>query len=97
MAEKVDYKKKYKDLYLPKQTPVQIQVPVIRFLMADGTGDLNGKCYYNILQALYALTFTVKMSKMGTEQPQGYFQYVVPPLEGLWVCGYPMRPKDEWN
>jgi hypothetical protein len=87
MLEKLDYKKEYKDLYLPKGKPVFIHVPPINFIMVDGQGDPDGEEYHNAVGLLYALSFTIKMSKMGGNQPDGYFDYVVPPLEGLWDCG----------
>lgn len=86
LNEKLDYKKEYKDLYLPKQKPMLIDVPRMNFIMVDGKGEPAGKEYQNAMQVLYALTFTIKMSKMSGQQPKGYFEYVVPPLEGLWWC-----------
>lgn len=100
MADKLDYKKEYSDLYLPKGEPVFIQVPAISFIMVDGHGDPNGEEYQNAVGILYALSFTIKMSKMGASQPEGYFDYVVPPLEGLWGCGddqqFDLHRRDAW-
>jgi hypothetical protein len=86
MAETMDYKKAYKDLYLPKTEPVIIKVPEICFSAIEGKGDPNesGGEYKNALEILYSIQYTIKMSKMGTFAPDGYFDYVVPPLEGLW-------------
>lgn len=81
---KFDFKKEYKDLYQPKEEPALIEVPAMNFIMADGSGEPAGESYQTALQALYALTFTIKMSKMSGNQPEGYFDYVLPPLEGLW-------------
>ena len=85
--DKIDYKKEFKDLYQPKTEPSLIDVPQIPFLMVDGAGDPNeeGGEYGRALELLYAVAYTIKMSKMGAYMPQGYFEYVVPPLEGLWV------------
>lgn len=100
MADKLDYKKAYKDLYLPGRSPALVDVPEMRFLMADGQGAPGGVQYQAALQALYALTFTIKMSKMSGSQPEGYFEYVVPPLEGLWsIPGGafdPDAPREDW-
>lgn len=84
--EKLDYKKEYKDLYLPKTKPMLVDVPNIKFIMVQGKGNPNNKNgeYQEALQLLYALSFTIKMSKMGQNKIEGYFEYVVPPLEGLW-------------
>ena len=85
MSDKAfDFKKEYKDLYMPKGTPVLIDIPVINFIMADGTGDPDGTCFQEAVELLYGLSYTIKMSKMKNTQPEGYFEYVVPPLEGLW-------------
>lgn len=64
MAEKLDYKKAYKDLYLPKQKPMLIDVPAMQFIMMDSQGEPGGEAYQNAMQALYSLSFTIKMSKM---------------------------------
>lgn len=84
MADKLDFKKEYKDLYQPPKKPVLVEVPPIRFLAVDGRGEPTGAEYQAALSALYAVTFTVKMSKQGPWQPEGYFDYVLPPLEGFW-------------
>lgn len=85
--EKIDYKKEYKDLYLPKTNPMLIDVPSMKFIMVEGTGNPNDKDgeYQEAMQILYGLSFTIKMSKMGQNKIEGYFEYVVPPLEGLCV------------
>ena len=94
--QKIDYKKEYKDLYMPKQAPALIDVPKMLFAMVDGRGDPN-TCteYKQALEILYGISYSIKMSKMKAP-PEGYFEYVVPPLEGLWwtenglpyPCGY---------
>jgi len=85
MASAFDYKKEYKDLYLPGEKPSIVDVPEITFIMVDGKGNPN-TCeeYKNALEVLYGLSYSVKMSKMSGTQPEGYFEYVIPPLEGLW-------------
>ena len=97
---KLDYKKEYKDFYLPKQKPMLIDVPHMQFIMIDGQGVPQGSAYQDALQALYALTFIIKMSKMGNKQIPGYVEYVVPPLEGLWWSADGaldfMQPKSSW-
>lgn len=88
MAEKFDFKKAYSDLYLPKTNPVFVNVPAMQFIMVDGVGDPNtAASYREAMELLYGLSFTIKMgSKTGKALP-GYFDYVVPPLEGLWWDG----------
>ncbi len=100
MTEKLDYKKEYRDLYLPGGKPVSIAVPKIRFIMVDGRGDPNGEEYGSAVGLLYALSYTIKMSKMGGNTPEGYFDYVVPPLEGLWDCGcdgFDGKHRESWS
>jgi hypothetical protein len=80
-----DFKKEYKDLYQPKNKPSIIDVPAMRFIMVDGKGDPNTAAFYTAaVEVLYGLSYTIKMSKKSGNQPEGYFDYVVPPLEGLW-------------
>ena len=84
-----DYKKEYKDLYQPKTMPAIVMVPAMRFVAVDGVGDPNeeGGDYAKAMQLLYGISFTVKMSKKSknpAEHIDGYFDYTVPPLEGLW-------------
>ena len=99
MEEKLDFKKLYRDLYLPKAKPMVITVPPILFMMTDGTGAPEGENYQQAISALYALSFTIKMSKMGGRQPAGYVEYVIPPLEGLWNgAGQGLNPdRDSWK
>ncbi len=99
MSKKVDFKKDYKDLYLPKTRPMLIDVPPMNFIMMDGAGDPNHEEYQQAVGALYALTFTIKMSKMSGNQPPGDYEYVVPPLEGLWwISGgaFSLNERNNW-
>lgn len=84
MADKRDYKKEYRDLYQPGKRPSLVDVPPIPMFLADGAGDPNGAAYQAAKGALYSVTFTLKMSRLGPWQPEGYFDYVLPPLEGFW-------------
>lgn len=102
--EKLDYKKEYKDLYCPKTEPMLIDVPNMKFIAVQGKGNPNNENgeYQEALSILYALSFTIKMSKMGNNKIDGYFEYVVPPLEGLWWnedsknVDYNHKEKFEW-
>ena len=83
--EKFDFKKEYKDFYMPKTEPSIVTVPEIKFIAVRGKGDPNTSPEYKqAMEILYGLSFTIKMSKMSGSQPNGYFEYVVPPLEGFW-------------
>jgi len=86
MADVIDYKKEYKDLYLPKIEPSLIKIPEMAFVAIDGKGDPNDNNgeYQTALGIIYGIQYTIKMSKKGTNVPNGYYDYVVPPLEGLW-------------
>ena len=91
MAEALDFKKAYKDLYLPKTEPAEIMVPAMSFIMVDGQGNPNteGGAYQQAVELLYALAYTIKMSPKSKNEPAGYYDYVVPPLEGLWWLADP--------
>ena len=91
-----DFKKEYKDLYMPKCTPVQTDVPEMGYFCVRGKGDPNTcEDYKAALEILYGLSFTVKMSKMSGDTPAGYFEYVVPPLEGFWWMEEDGDPADK--
>lgn len=99
---KLDYKKEFKDLYLPKSEPTLIDVPKMNFIMVDGKGNPNHEEgeYKSALELLYALSYAIKMSKKGTYNIDGYFEYVVPPLEGLWWLendGMDFTKKDKYQ
>ena len=81
-----DYKKEYKEFYLPKNKPGLVTVPPMNFIAVRGKGNPNeeGGVYKQSIGLLYGIAFTIKMSKMGDHRIEGYFDYVVPPLEGLW-------------
>ena len=81
-----DFKKEYKEFYLPAATPQLVDVPNMNFIAVRGSGDPNeeGGAYQQALGVLYALAYTIKMSYKGEHKIQGFFEYVVPPLEGFW-------------
>ena len=81
---KLDYKKEYKNLYIPKKEPVIVIVPSISFIMIDGEGDPNGEEFALATAALYSLSYAVKMSYKSDNVPKGYYEYTVFPLEGVW-------------
>lgn len=81
-----DYKKEYKEFYMPKNKPGIVEIPSMNFIAVRGEGDPNaeGGAYKQAIGLLYAIAFTIKMSKKGSHKIDGYFDYVVPPLEGFW-------------
>ena len=81
-----DYKKEYKEFYMPKNVPAIITVPKMNYIAVRGSGDPNTEDgeYKTAIGLLYAIAFTIKMSKRGNHKIEGYFDYVVPPLEGFW-------------
>ena len=98
-----DYKKEYKEFYMPKAKPAIVTVPKMNYIAVRGTGDPNeeGGEYKASIGMLYAIAYTIKMSKMGDHQIEGYFDYVVPPLEGFWwqdgVEGFDLRRKQDFR
>lgn len=81
-----DYKKEYKEFYLPPAKPTIVKVPAMRYVAVRGAGDPNeeGGAYQAALNLLYGIAFTIKMSPKSRHAMDGYFEYVVPPLEGFW-------------
>lgn len=81
-----DYKKEYKEFYMPPKKPMIVTVPPMNYIAVRGEGDPNieGGEYKESIGLLYAIAFTIKMSKKGSYKIDGYFDYVVPPLEGFW-------------
>lgn len=81
-----DFKKEYKEFYLPKNKPQIVTVPPVNYIAVRGMGDPNeeGGAYKSAIAVLYAVAYTIKMSKMGDHRIDGYYDFVVPPLEGFW-------------
>lgn len=100
-----DYKKEYREFYLPPRKPGIVTVPEMNFIAVEGKGDPNeaeGE-YKAAIGLLYGIAFTIKMSYKGRHKIDGYFPYVVPPLEGLWkqsggeVIDYADKENFEWT
>ena len=81
-----DYKKEYKEFYMPKNKPSIVTVPKMNYIAVRGSGNPNDEDgeYKQAIGLLYGIAFTIKMSKKGDHRIEGYFDYVVPPLEGFW-------------
>jgi len=98
-----DYKKEYKEFYMPGNIPEIVTVPVNNYIAVRGKGDPNqeGGAYQNALGILYGVAYTLKMSYKGSHKIEGFFEYVVPPLEGFWwqddVAGVDYANKDTFN
>ncbi|MBR3183510.1 MAG: GyrI-like domain-containing protein [Firmicutes bacterium] len=98
-----DFKKEYKEFYMPPKKPSIVTVPKMNYIAVRGQGDPNPEEseYKQAIGLLYGIAFTIKMSKMGSHKIDGYFDYVVPPLEGFWwqegVIGVDYSRKDDFN
>ena len=98
-----DFKKEYRDLYQPKAKPSIVDVPPMRFLAVEGAGDPNDEDgeYKRALELLYGVAYTLKMSHKTEHVIDGFYQYVVPPLEGFWwqpgVRGVDYSSKSSFN
>lgn len=81
-----DYKKEYKEFYFPAKKPSIVTVPKINYIAVQGKGNPNEENgeYKSVIGLLYAIAFTIKMSYKNSHKIEGYFDYVVPPLEGFW-------------
>ena len=98
-----DYKKEYKEFYMPKGPPSIVTVPKMNYIAVRGSGnpnDADGE-YKQAIGLLYGIAFTIKMSKKEDHQIDGYFDYVVPPLEGFWwqdgVSGIDYARKEDFK
>ena len=81
-----DFKKEYRELYMPISKPQLVEVPPMNYIAVRGTGDPNedGGAYQQAISVLYAVAYTLKMSYKTDYKIAGFFEYVVPPLEGFW-------------
>ena len=81
-----DYKKEYKEFYMPKNKPNIIEIPKMNYIAVRGKGNPNEENseYKQTIGLLYSVAFTIKMSYKTSHKIEGYFEYVVPPLEGFW-------------
>ena len=98
-----DFKKEYKEFYMPKNKPSILTVPPMNYIAFRGHGDPNledGE-YKQAIGLLYGIAYTIRMSKKGDHQIKGYFDYVVPPLEGFWwqngISGVDYTHKEDFN
>ncbi len=98
-----DYKKEFKEFYLPKNKPQIVTVPKMNYIAVRGKGNPNDEDgeYKNALNVLYSLAYTLKMSYKTDYKIDGFFQYVVPPLEGFWwqegIKGVDLSNKSTFN
>ena len=98
-----DYKKEYKEYYMPSQKPMIVEIPQMNYIAVSGKGNPNeadGE-YSQAMNLLYGIAYTLKMSYKGDYKIKGFFEYVVPPLEGFWrqneVAGFDYSRKDEFQ
>ena len=98
-----DFKKEYKEFYLPKEKPEIVTVPQANYIAVRGTGNPNeeGGSYQQAIGVLYAVAYTLKMSYKTDYRIEGFYDYVVPPLEGFWwqdgINGVDYAQKDAFN
>ena len=98
-----DFKKEYREFYMPPKKPTIITVPPMNYIAVRGQGDPNTEdgAYKQAIGLLYGISYTIKMSKKGSRKIEGYFDYVVPPLEGFWwqggVQGIDYTHKENFN
>lgn len=98
-----DFKKEYKEFYSPKNKPEIVKVPPANYISVKGVGDPNeeGGAYQQAIGVLYAVAYTLKMSYKTDYRIEGFFEYVVPPLEGFWwqngICGIDYSDKSTFN
>ncbi len=98
-----DFKKEYKEFYMPKKKPQIVTIPKMNYIAVRGKGNPNeeGSTYQQAISILYAVAYTLKMSYKTDYKIEGFFEYVVPPLEGFWwqdgVAGVDYANKNDFN
>ncbi len=98
-----DFKKEYKEYYMPKNKPAIVNIPKMNYIAVRGKGNPNeeGGAYQQAISVLYAVAYTLKMSYKTDYKIEGFFEYVVPPLEGFWwqegVVGVDYTDKSTFN
>ena len=98
-----DLKKEYKEFYMPKNKPEIVKIPPMNYVAVRGKGNPNVECgdYQQAISILYAVAYTLKMSYKTDYKIEGFFEYVVPPLEGFWwqdnIKGIDYSNKDTFN
>ena len=98
-----DFKKEYKEFYMPKNKPVIVNVPETNYIAVRGEGNPNeeGGAYQQAIGVLYAIAYTLRMSYKTDYKIEGFFEYVVPPLEGFWwqddIDGVNYADKDSFH
>lgn len=99
-----DFKKEYKELYMPKAYPSVVEVPNANYIAVRGRGNPNeeGGAYQKAIEVLYSIAYTLKMSYKTSYKIDGFFEYAVPPLEGFWWqenvrgCDYRYKENFHW-
>ncbi|MBB6633305.1 GyrI-like domain-containing protein [Cohnella thailandensis] len=98
MGKKVEYKRDFKHLYIAKTNPEVVEVPRMPFFTVSGSGDPNGEEFAKATEALYSMSYAVKMSYKSEDVPIGYYEYTVFPLEGVWdLIDYSKPSTDKSN
>ena len=98
-----DFKKEYKEFYMPSDKPSMVEVPPFNYIAVRGRGNPNDEDgeYKKAINLLYGIAYTIKMSHKSGYRIDGYFEYVVPPLEGFWwqngIDGIDYRHKEDLN
>ena len=98
-----DFKKEYKEFYMPKKKSEIVMIPTMNYIAVRGEGNPNEKdgAYQQAISILYAVAYTIKMSYKGSHKIEGFFEYVVPPLEGFWwqegIDGFDYGRKDTFH
>ena len=88
---KHEWKKLEKEIYLPKEKPTLVQIPAYKYYTLEGKGNPNDEAFATAVQALYAVSYGIKMMPKRGINPEGYFDYTVYPLEGIWKVGGPEK------
>lgn len=94
---KHEWRKAEKILYLPKKEPQVIEVPEQKFFTIEGVGNPNGPDFAERIGVLYSLAYGVRMMPKNGFEPEGYYEYTVYPLEGIWSISEEAKDKESWT
>ena len=94
---KLEWRKSSQEIYLPKSKPCKINIPTFKYITIEGKGNPNNEFFKENVEALYSLAYTIKMLPKKGIVPEGYFNYTVFPLEGVWDLDEEGRKLDYLN
>ena len=94
---KYEWRKKEKEYYIPKEKPQLVEIPEFKYFTLKGKGNPNSEAFKECIQVLYSLSYAIRMMPKNGITPEGYFEYTVYPLEGIWDLSEKCRLEQTLN